>query len=308
MNFPFVQYYMTKKCDSGCKHCFLSAVSVKKNSEFNELSIDGVKQAFFDLKKRGYDLVVLGGAEPTQHKDFNEIVKCLYNMGFKIKLHTNGMSIDMDRARLLSECNLFEVRVSLDGSTQLVNDQIRGVGSYEKILTGIRNMIMYNIPVTIAITLNKNNLCDIGNIIDLAYKKGIKCVHSYLLIDKGRGQNLKDLLLDSDDIRRAHDIFKNKRAEYSTSTKISLNEKMACVSGIPFLSIREDGEIKLYENSRISYGKGIHSKGHIFNKNFVDIVYDEEIFKCMPNCKECKYYASLNCLELDNYCFDDIYF
>lgn len=303
---PFIQFYSTQKCNSFCKHCYLAANS-SGIDERKEIELNSIVNALTQLKDLGGGLVAIGGAEPTTRDDFDQIIQALGELGYKVKLHTNGMLLTEERVKLLKKCQVFEVRISLDGSNKQVNDWIRGNGTFDRIISGINNAIKYDVPVTIAITLSKQNFDDVSKIIDLAFSLGVSAVHSYLLIDKGRGENLQSLILDEQQKKELHQLFAKKRIEYKAEDVKKLTDDKPCIHGIPFISLRQNGDIQLYSNSKADYGVGIHFLGNISNESIQDMLssYNGD---CSIDCSECDKYGSLECYELDNYCFDDIYF
>lgn len=305
---PFLQFYTTQRCDSQCRHCFLAAQKATGAVRYDgEMVTEEILFSFKRLRECGFSLLALGGAEPTQKPNFDHIVSSLSKMGFFIKIHTNGMSLSKERTLLLKHCNMFEVRISLDGSCAKINDQIRGEGSYDRIIDGLKNCKNAELPFTLAVTLNKINIPDLPRIIDLAYEMGAYAVHSYLLIDKGRGVNLQKLIPEQSDIKFAHQVFAQKRSEYNT---IEQPDKSicACSNGACFVSLRQDGHVLVYSDSRASFGEGIIKAGTIFDKGFQEKL--DSIIKDLPipECANCPHFATLRCIELDNYCFDDIHF
>ena len=82
-----------KGCNFRCPYCH--------NSELIDYKIDDnyiLKEEVFDfLKKRQgiLDGVVISGGEPTVNKDLPKLIKEIRDLGFKIKLDTNGTNPQM---------------------------------------------------------------------------------------------------------------------------------------------------------------------------------------------------------------------
>ena len=241
---PFIQFYTTRRCNSNCRHCYLAALKSEHTISYeDEMTTEQTLKAFQILRNMGFSMVSFGGAEPTQKLDFNYIVKKMSEMGYKLKVHTNGTCIDEESARILKENSIFEVRISLDGSNREINDFIRGEGSFDALVAGIKNCIARKLPTTVAVTINKKNIGDLANIIDYAYHLGTSGVHSYLLIDKGRGTSLTEYLPDERDLAFAHSIFEAKREQYHGSKGINYKECICkegtCYLVSAFFSIKE---------------------------------------------------------------------
>ena len=305
---PFIQFYTTQRCNSNCRHCYLAALKNEHAISYeDEMTTEQTLKAFEILRKMGFSMVSFGGAEPTQKLDFFDIVKEMSKMGYSLKVHTNGMTIDESGAKILKSSGIFEIRISLDGSNREINDFIRGEGAFDALVTGIKNCTAQEIPTTVAVTINKKNITDLANIIDYSYQLGVRGVHSYLLIDKGRGISLKDYLPDENDLIYAHKVFETKRSEYHGSKGID-PKKCLCKQGTCYLELKQNGDVYLYEDSRAYFGIGVSKIGSIFEDGIEEKIDTALIGQKLPDCCSCEYYASFMCAEMDNYCFDDIKF
>lgn len=305
---PFIQFYSTQRCNSNCRHCYLSALRNEYAISYDdEMSTEDTLRAFSILREMGFEFVSVGGAEPTQKADFCHIVSSLSDIGYKVKVHTNGTSIDEHSASVLKESGVFEVRISLDGSNREINDFIRGEGSFDSLLEGIKQCVAHDIPTTVAVTVNKSNVKDIPQLIDFAHQLGVVGVHSYLLIDKGRGISLKEFLPDEDDLKYVHSVFETKRVEYGGTQGVKAADCL-CKDGTCYLELKQNGDVYLYEDSRASFGVGVSKIGNIFAEDIKEKIDSVLIGQKLPDCNKCSYYANFMCAEMDNYCFDDIKF
>lgn len=83
--FPeIVTFRITSKCNNNCKYCY----GPQKNIE--ELDFLKLKELFHLFSKNNVKAVVLTGGEPLVREDFEDIIKELKNLNFKIFLDTNG--------------------------------------------------------------------------------------------------------------------------------------------------------------------------------------------------------------------------
>ncbi len=77
----------TQGCNLKCPYCYNHILN--KQEEKPEFSKDEILD--FLKKRRGkLDALVITGGEPTLHKDLEEFVKNVKNIGYLIKLDTNG--------------------------------------------------------------------------------------------------------------------------------------------------------------------------------------------------------------------------
>ena len=73
-------------CNFRCPFCHNSSLAL---ADGNELDIDDIF-SFLEKRKGLLDGVCISGGEPTLHPDLEEFVKKIKDMGFKVKLDTNG--------------------------------------------------------------------------------------------------------------------------------------------------------------------------------------------------------------------------
>jgi SynChlorMet cassette radical SAM/SPASM protein ScmE len=75
---------------------------------------------------------------------------------------SNGTLISEETAAFLAStrrCN--HVQVSIDGAVPATHDSFRGEGSFLKAIAGIRNLLHYKIPVTVRVTIHRQNVRDL---------------------------------------------------------------------------------------------------------------------------------------------------
>ncbi|MBO5777021.1 MAG: anaerobic ribonucleoside-triphosphate reductase activating protein [Clostridia bacterium] len=73
-------------CNFRCPFCHNSSLAL---ADGNELDIDDIF-SFLEKRKGVLDGVCISGGEPTLHPDLEDFVKKIKDMGYKVKLDTNG--------------------------------------------------------------------------------------------------------------------------------------------------------------------------------------------------------------------------
>ena len=164
-----VCFGITSKCNLKCRHCLASGSRARRDLSSEELS--RVAQEIAGLKV--FNISVFGG-EPLLRKDFFGIVDRLNGSGASISLNTNGTLVTQTLAKRLAGSPIRNYTVSLDGSSSVVHDQLRGKGSFGKSIAGIHNLIRQGLPVTLSATVTRLNYLDIENMILLAKKTGVR--------------------------------------------------------------------------------------------------------------------------------------
>ena len=106
---------LTSACNFRCPHCVDSGIINTGES----LSLDTIKHSIETLAERGLRSVILiGGGEPTVHRDFEEIVRFVSSLDLQAGIATNGSRLErVERvAHLLREGDW--LRLSLDAARE----------------------------------------------------------------------------------------------------------------------------------------------------------------------------------------------
>lgn len=108
------------------------------------LSLESVKARLAEARALGVREYYFTGGEPFMNPEMLAILEETLRQGPATVL-TNGLLLTPERcARLkaLSDASEYslDIRISIDGYTAETNDPIRGAGTFERILAGIRNM------------------------------------------------------------------------------------------------------------------------------------------------------------------------
>lgn len=174
-SFPFKIYVdITDKCQLNCKHCLTKYLNLG-----NEISLETIKNISKECSKFGAFYVKLGGGEPLLHPQIFEIINEFRKSGMMVSLSTNGLIVSEKIAKFLKEQNV-KVSISLEGPKKL-NDDIRGVGQYERALRTLKMLKDAECNVLLRITLTRKilNTDYMKEMIDLATKYQVKLKISY---------------------------------------------------------------------------------------------------------------------------------
>ena len=129
-------------CNIACSHCFNN--SGPNVRTFGFLSLNQVRQELDAAVRQGVKEVSFTGGEPFLHPELIEMLRLSLTYAPTTVL-TNGTLIN-DRladhlAALERESNYsFEIRISLDGYTEAMNDTLRGPGVFRKVLDATRRL------------------------------------------------------------------------------------------------------------------------------------------------------------------------
>lgn len=170
--------YVTNICNCSCKHCWIispSALSRQKNSHF--IPVEAFEAAVSESKPLGLCSVKWTGGEPTLHPNLEEFLRIQKRYGLSGRIETNAMEITPALAKLFMECNINHISVSLDGATPETHDAIRGVqGSYCRARRGIKNLLQAGFKPQIIMSLMRENIKELEDLLSLAEKLGVGSV------------------------------------------------------------------------------------------------------------------------------------
>ena len=199
-------FCLTNACNTFCDYCYRSA----NKDDRVDLSLSDVSKviSYFERKypceKQRY--VILSGGELFVHPDIFAIIDLLLKHGYYVRLQTNGLGIcEMDTKQLEYLANpaiLF--KISLDGSKASIHETHRAKGSYDKILQAISLLKSFKQNnIGIISVVDKHNLHDLPNLLDLCLDYGIRGFTYNILRNAGYAQQLEDTTVTEDDVIRS---------------------------------------------------------------------------------------------------------
>ena len=146
--------YITDDCGLACKQC-LYKPWLRKGKEIN-LSV--ARSLLKEFRGIGASKLSLLGGEPFNYDELPSLVASAKEMGYQyIRLDTNGQ---FPRGALEHPAlkDIDEITFSLDGHTPIINDSLRGAGSFEKCVGNIRRAIESGFNMDITCCVHRGNI------------------------------------------------------------------------------------------------------------------------------------------------------
>jgi AdoMet-dependent heme synthase len=141
-------------CNLACTHCFVSCSPTNHTHEM--ISLAEVRRYLDEAALLGVREYYFTGGEPFLNPEMEAILAATLAVG-PANVLTNGLLLDPSRCTRLkaladaSDYSL-DLRVSMDGYDAASNDPIRGEGTFERILAGIRNLVEAGLNPVITVT------------------------------------------------------------------------------------------------------------------------------------------------------------
>jgi Fe-coproporphyrin III synthase len=165
-----VFFHILTQCNLKCKHCYIN----KKQHGKNTLSLETIEAwlKVFASKTKNANVIFLGG-EPTLHPDLSLAIKKAKVLGYNsITVDTNGYLFHDILSKVEPDVVDY-FSFSLDGVTRKTNDIIRGKGSYDNCIAGIKKAILRGFTTSLIYTVSQMNLHEIDRIAPLLEDLGV---------------------------------------------------------------------------------------------------------------------------------------
>ncbi|ABW01450.1 radical SAM/SPASM domain-containing protein [Caldivirga maquilingensis] len=158
--------YLTRACNLRCATCYVSASKPLPN----ELNAGEWIRVVDELGKLGVRYLYLLGGEPLLllNRGLLDIVKRGKENGMIVSLSTNGTLVSEEAAVKLRDSGVDQVQVSLDGPNPVINDAIRGHGSFSKAINAIKYLKDAGVTVSLSYTVTISNADYVKDFVKLA--------------------------------------------------------------------------------------------------------------------------------------------
>src|ERR1700733_4111241 len=214
---------LTYACPLHCPYC---SNPVALDGYRDELTTEEWQRVFAEAAELGVLQVHLSGGEPMQRHDIVELAQCANQLGLYTNLITSGLGFSDRRAEQLRDAGLDHVQVSIQADSQALSDRIAGTPSFERKLVAARLVKQLGWPLTLNVVLHRQNLDQIGGILDMAEDLGADRIELANTQYYGwAGRNQAELLPSRDQLERAQAVV--------LATRERLRDRMEIIYVIP---------------------------------------------------------------------------
>jgi radical SAM protein with 4Fe4S-binding SPASM domain len=192
--------YYTLACNLRCKHCLVSAGKSLKR----ELTPAEIKKLVDEAIKLGVKRFYLTGGEPFIKDGIFEIIRYITKEKKReLIILTNATLFDDEKIKKLKGVNnpRLIIQVSLEGPNAKIHDKLRGKGSFDEAVKGIKKLIGIGITPVVSTAINKYNEKHITATSKFLSQLGLKEHNILWMHTKGRGaHNVNELYVPSEKI------------------------------------------------------------------------------------------------------------
>ncbi len=161
---------LTYRCNLDCFFCY------------NDLALAGVPlsreqylRLFDDLRAMQVMNLIFSGGEPLAHPDFFTLGQRARELGFVVRIKSNGHGLRGEVARRVkAEVDPFVIDLSLHGATAATHDrQTRVPGSFERLMGNIPQLLDLGLRLKLNCTLTRWNEGEIAGLFAIADSFGV---------------------------------------------------------------------------------------------------------------------------------------
>ena len=259
--------HITNVCNLSCPYCYFSCDCIDINAsclcDCDNMFIN--REDLFSLLRhipQDYRKeVIISGGEPFLNNDLIGIVRYLKNdLCFtSITVITNGTVRHEDYSQVLEYIDI--IQISLDGTTEVIHETARGLGSFQKTLNGIKTAVSINKDkVKVSYTLTDSNIHDIKELPEFCYNNQIASIHINKVIHVGKGMH-HEIEFCQSRFDEEYSLFNNNAAKQNAKIHYQREIKeIGIEKKRPFLSITSSFDLTpkiSVANKLISCGAGI---------------------------------------------------
>ncbi len=161
---------LTHRCNFRCRHCYIP------DFEAPDLLTTGrVLELLEELAGVGTLRLSLTGGEPLLRPDWRTVARRARELGFQLTVLTNGSGVTDDVAEELARLHAV-VDVSLHTMDRAAFERLtRRVGSFERVLAGIRRLRAHGVPVVVKVPQTSITPDDLEAVAAFAEEVGAIC-------------------------------------------------------------------------------------------------------------------------------------
>jgi len=299
------QWEVTPVCNHNCIHCYNYWRKVQPTRKLVAGYIPLYKQVVSELVNSKIFTVVITGGEPlTVIDNISEYIKELSDCGIWVTMNSNLSLLTPKKARILKDCGIRSILVSLPSADSEANDKITNIkGSLGRIVKGISLAKEYGFPIYVNMVVSKTNKSQIKETARLVSSLGLNHFAATRASDPSSNKGFSDQLLTREefwqmqlDLEQAGKEFNLTVNSLEANPVCSYGDHLPaqgykfCTAGKTTCTIGFSGNVRPCNRATLEYGNIIDSLSRSW-LNMVDWRSDAWI----PNeCSECK--VRLRCM------------
>lgn len=208
-----VVWDFTHKCNvKTCKQCYASG---SFDSDVEDISKEDAFKIIDKLAAMDVVSIFWSGGEPLIRID--EVCECVQyarSKGIASSLVTNGLLLTPENVQKLKAAGLPIVYVSFDGACKESNDALRGEGTFDRAVQGMKNVKAAGMMCSTLITATKTSYKEIERMYELAEQVPLNGFNVLNFLPAGAGaSNFEELTLSAEEYDELNRWLYDRREE-----------------------------------------------------------------------------------------------
>ena len=195
---------LTRRCNLECDYCY-----ARKDPCERDLGTDEWLPLLDELVSEGLRVVTLSGGEPTIHAGFAEVLQYAAKRCV-VQLNTNGMVIDEAMSRIIADCDIRSVWLSIDSTTAQVHDAHRGQGSWNAAMRALQCLVRHGVHVVISAAIHAGNVNELDRLEGFAMEHGAELFPDALLWDGDARDLPEETFVDAARVSKYRNVFASR--------------------------------------------------------------------------------------------------
>jgi len=327
----YFQWHITNMCNLKCLHCYQERFDNVEDCK-GEVLLKIADKIFKFLAKYNFSSeITLTGGEPLLKKEIYKLLDLFEESGLvdSVDIITNATLLNSEViGKLKKYCKLRYIKVSLDGGTPAINDNIRGENVFSIVLEKIKLLKEANFNVIIMFTLMRMNKHTIGDIIEIAQEKNIDGIIFEKFVPIGNGKELQNEVLSAHEMLKVYHYILSQVGMYAEPEElikyrglwIKFSSLLAggrrcveevrgglCSAGDNSLCILADGRVLPCRRFFLPIGdlstEGVSLEEVWFNNEVINNIRNRSVLK--GNCGKCNIESCYGCRAIAYALYND---
>jgi radical SAM protein with 4Fe4S-binding SPASM domain len=280
--------YTTLSCNLRCRHCLVSA---GKELE-KELGTDEIKRIVDEAVELGVKRFYITGGEPFIKENIFEIIHYITARKERELIILSNATL-FDEAKIESLKKLkgprLVIQVSLEGPTAEIHDKLRGKGSFDRAVEGIKSLVGIGIVPIVSTAVSQFNADHIEETSRFISKLGVKDHHILWMHAKGRGasnvdklyvapEKITEIMRDVRKLYEEHDIIVDNEESLKARIRYKRGRKNdLCNNCYEKICVNADGHV--YPCGSLN-GDSAFDAGSVRERSLKDIWLNSEVMRC----------------------------
>ena len=279
---------VTYRCNEHCKHCY---VFDEKKSANEELSIEQYLKLFADLRNMETFHITFTGGDPSQRKDFTDILRGAVDGGFAVTIFTNGAGYTEETLSEIIRIHPASMAFSVYSGIPEEHDYITGIkGSFQKTLATLKKVKAAGMMVSIKTPVMAPTLNGFPVVQALCKEFDVRHEVSYFICPTNHG-DISPIKLRLGNVEKYKQVMKLKQREKESDEFRPRDVHGAiCGAGQLTLSVNPYGEVFPCNgfNYRLGNIKDTPIE-EIWNGEALRRLYDLRFEQLGDSCLNCRY-------------------